>query len=280
MAASSGRFGAVAPEMPPGDFGHTPPAEQAANTPLPLYVDGGPDSVARVVVKYRSESSSSWKRIDLKKLEGGWGGLIPCGDVTTGTLRYYIQGLDESKTPVGSNGDAKHPYTVQIKDTISGDAPHLPGKSAPKSCSQSSDCPPDFPGCSKSGESAGENAEGGDENGGDKDGEEGCRGGAAEPKGSGRSKHFWVGRRRRARVHLGPLGQRRVRARSHLGAAQQQQQPVLHDPVGQRLPDSRSTRRSRCNALLHRGASLPRPVCARATRAGIRAGGSSPATCA
>jgi hypothetical protein len=166
---------------PTGDFGHTPPAEQATNTPLPLYVDGGPDSVARVVVKYRSESSSSWKRIDLKKLDTGWGGLIPCGDVTTGTLRYYIQGLDESKTPVGSNGDTKHPYTVQIKDSISGDAPHLPGKSAPKSCSQSSDCPPDFPGCSKSGESAGEN---GDENG-DEDKEE------AKP--SGPFKHWWVG---------------------------------------------------------------------------------------
>jgi hypothetical protein len=166
---------------PTGDFGHTAPTEQAANTPLPLYVDGGPDSVARVVVKYRSESSSSWKRIDLKKLDDGWGGLIPCGDVTTGTLRYYIQGLDESKTPVGSNGDAKHPYRVQIKDSISGDAPHLPGKAAPKSCSESSDCPPDFPGCSKSGDSAGDN---GDDNG-DEDKED------SKPKGP--FKHWWVG---------------------------------------------------------------------------------------
>ncbi len=178
---SSGGGEAGGGAAPTGDFGHTPPTEQAVNTPLPLFVDGGPDSVARVVVKYRSESSSSWKRIDLKKLDDGWGGLIPCGDVTTGTLRYYIQGLDESKTPVGSNGDAKHPYTVQIKDTISGDAPHLPGKDAPKSCSQSSDCPPDFPGCSKSGESAGEN---GDENGDEDKG---------ESKPSGPYKHWWLG---------------------------------------------------------------------------------------
>jgi len=166
---------------PTGDFGHTPPAEQATNTPLPIYVDGGPDSVARVVVKYRSESSSSWKRIDLKKLDSGWGGLIPCGDVTTGTLRYYIQGIDETKTPVGSNGDAKHPYTVQIKQTIAGDAPHLPGKAAPKSCSESSDCPPDFPGCSKSGDSAGDS---GDDNG-DED--------KPEAKPAGPYKKWWVG---------------------------------------------------------------------------------------
>jgi hypothetical protein len=166
---------------PTGDFGHTPPTEQAVNTPLPLYVDGGPDSVARVVVKYRPESSSNWKRIDLKKLDSGWGGLIPCADVTSGTLRYYIQGLDDTKTPIGSNGDAKHPYTVQIKDTISGDAPHLPGKAAPKSCSVSSDCPPDFPGCSKSGESAGDS---GDDNGDEE---------KPEAKASGSYKHFWVG---------------------------------------------------------------------------------------
>lgn len=177
--AGGGDSGGVAPT---GDFGHTPPAEQAFNTPLPIYVDGGPDSVARVVVKYRSEGSSSWKRIDLKKLDGGWGGLIPCGDVKVGTLRYYIQGLDDTKTPVGSNGDTKHPYTVQIKDSISGDAPHLPGKAPPKSCSESSDCPPDFPGCSKSGESAGEN---GDENGDDED--------KAESKPSGPFKRFWLG---------------------------------------------------------------------------------------
>jgi hypothetical protein len=166
---------------PTGDFAHTAPAEQAVNTPLALYVDGGPDSVVRVVVKYRSESSSSWKRIDLKKLDSGWGGLIPCGDVTSGTLRYYIQGLDDSKTPIGSNGDAKHPYTVQIKESISGDAPHLPGKAAPKSCSVSSDCPPDFPGCSKSGDSAGDS---GDDNG-DED--------KPEAKASGAYKRFWVG---------------------------------------------------------------------------------------
>ncbi len=169
---------------PTGDFGHSAPTEQAVNTPLPIYVDGGPDSVARVVVKYKPEGSSSWKRIDLKHLDGGWGGLIPCGDVKSGTLRYYVQGLDEAKTPVGSNGNAKHPYLVKIKDTISGDAPHLPGKDPPKSCSESSDCPPDFPGCSKSGDSAGDS--------GDDNGEGGGEGDEAE-KPKGPFKRWWAG---------------------------------------------------------------------------------------
>ena len=125
------------------------PTEQKVDTPLPIYVEGGGDSVVRVVVKYKAAGMTSWKRFDLKKVGDGWGGLVPCADVQSGTLRYYIQGLDDSKESVASNGDARHPYTVEIKDDISGDAPHLPGKAPPKSCHESSDCPPDFPGCSQ-----------------------------------------------------------------------------------------------------------------------------------
>jgi hypothetical protein len=72
---------------------------------------------------------------------------------------------------------------VPIKDEISGDAPHLPGMKAPKSCHESSDCPPDFPGCSKSGEAAGDN---GEDNGDKKDEE-----GGSKPSGSYRK--VWIG---------------------------------------------------------------------------------------
>ncbi|HEY8092112.1 MAG TPA: hypothetical protein VIF09_29830, partial [Polyangiaceae bacterium] len=83
---------------------------------------------------------------------------------------------------VATNGDSRHPYTVAIKDDISGEAPHLPGKAAPKSCHGSTDCPPDFPGCSKSGESAGSE---GDDNGDKSDDDSG--------KSSGPFKRIWVG---------------------------------------------------------------------------------------
>jgi hypothetical protein len=179
--AGGGGGGGGGGDQPGGDFTHTPAAEQKVDTPLPIYVEGGTEGVVRVVVKYKAPGMTSWKRFDLKKVGDGWGGLVPCADVTAGTLRYYIQGLDDSKESVASNGDARHPYTVAIKDDLSGDAPHLPGMKPPKSCHESSDCPPDFPGCSKSGDSAGDN---GDENG---------DAGKDDSKDSGPFKRVWIG---------------------------------------------------------------------------------------
>jgi hypothetical protein len=61
-------------------------------------------------------------------------------------MRYWIQGFDRTGEPVVASGDPKHPYYVPIRDKISGEPPHLPGKEPPKSCEES-DCPPGLPGC-------------------------------------------------------------------------------------------------------------------------------------
>jgi hypothetical protein len=122
-------------EQPSGDFAHTPAAEQKVNTPLPVYVEySGTTTIARVVVKYRGPKGSDWKRVDLKRVGGGWGGVIPCGDVARGAMRYWIQGFDDGGDPIASSGDPKHTYSVPIRDELTGEAPHLPGKTAPKTC--------------------------------------------------------------------------------------------------------------------------------------------------
>ena len=135
--------------QPTGDFAHSPAPEQKANTPLPIYVEysATETAVARVVVKYKGSAAGDWQRVDLKRVGGGWGGVIPCGDLARGTVRYWIQGFDEGGDPVASSGDPKHPYSVPIRDEIAGEAPHLPGKPAPKTCGEDADCPPGTPGC-------------------------------------------------------------------------------------------------------------------------------------
>lgn len=170
--------------QPTGDFAHSPAAEQRVNTPLPIYAEyAGGAGVARVVVKYRGSSGGDWKRVDLKRMGSGWGGLIPCGDVAKGTMRYWLQGFDDGGDPVASSGDPKRPYSVAIRDDISGEAPRLPGKPAPSACTEQPDrdCPPGLPGC----EERVAAAEG-----------EGGAAEAPEPKpsgGGGTYAHVWIG---------------------------------------------------------------------------------------
>jgi hypothetical protein len=175
--------------QPSGDFTHTPAIEQKANTPLPVYVEGGGNNVVRVILKYQGAGMTGWKRITLKRLGDGWGGVIPCADVTDGTMRYYIEGLDAANEPVANSGDSKHPFTVPIRDEIRGEAPHLPGKPPPRTCGGGgdNDCPPDFPGCSTGGESTGDN---GEEHGESKENE---GEGEGQQKGASRRARFWVG---------------------------------------------------------------------------------------
>jgi hypothetical protein len=85
-------------------------------------------------VKYKSGTLRSFRRAVLKPSGKGWGGYIPCADVTVGTVRYYIQGFDKDGELAASSGDPNRTFTVPIRETIGGEAPALPGQKAPKKC--------------------------------------------------------------------------------------------------------------------------------------------------
>ena len=151
-APAGGGTPAVPTGPPPaGDFAHTPPAEALVRTPLPVYADyTGGETLARVIVKYKGPGMTDWKPLDLKKSgDTGWGALIPCKDVTSGVMAYYIQGFNAANDPVATSGSRNKPFSVPVKNTIAGEPPSLPGQEAPKQCSEMSvtECPPDFPGC-------------------------------------------------------------------------------------------------------------------------------------
>ncbi|MEP7120887.1 MAG: hypothetical protein ABJE95_08260 [Byssovorax sp.] len=133
-----------------GDLVHTPPAEQATLTPVPLYVELPKGIVAaRVQAFYKPFGSPAWKSIELRRVGAGWGAEIPCLDVgsATGTLGYYLQAFDAEKNLLSWSGTRAVPDTVPIRSSIEGEAPHLPGEQAPLRCPDPGDCPPEFPGC-------------------------------------------------------------------------------------------------------------------------------------
>lgn len=187
-------------EQPIGDFVHDPAVEQKEDTPLPILVEySGTSKLAHVVVKYKGAQQREWTRVELKRVEGGatpaWEGAIPCADVARGTMRYWVQGFDRAGEPIAATGDPKHPYHVAIRDKITGEPPHLPGKEAPRSCEES-DCPPGLPGCK-----GGKGGKGGSEPaaGGEASGSAGAGEGAAATEGEGAEKppsrhsKLWIG---------------------------------------------------------------------------------------
>lgn len=172
--------------QPSGDFTHTPATEQAAKTPVPIYVEYEAKHLARVIVKYKGEGMSEFKRVELPHKGDGWGGYIPCDDVTVGTMRYYIQGFDEGGDPAATSGDPKHTFTVPIRDSISSEPPSLPGTKAPKTCTESG---------------GGEEGKGKLEEGADCEEDDACASGSckdgkcaagAAPE-AGAFEHWWVG---------------------------------------------------------------------------------------
>ncbi len=152
--------------QPSGEFVYTPPAEHAVHTPLAIYVECrvgsdkhagscdeyvylGTDKLARVVVKYRSSAMTDFKPLELQKMGNGYGGLVPCADVTPGTLRYYVQGYNEANDPIAASGSRSKPFTLPIKAQTTVPVASLPGQPPPERCADTSpvECPPDFPGC-------------------------------------------------------------------------------------------------------------------------------------
>jgi hypothetical protein len=140
-AAKHGAYG-TSYVPPSGDFEHTPAPEQKANTPLPVYAELPSGDIARARVKYKGAEMSDWARVEMKRMGKGWGALIPCGAVTAGKMRYFIQGLDSEGDVEVSSGDPKHSFEVPIRTEIASAAPHLPGRAAPQMCEENTPAEP------------------------------------------------------------------------------------------------------------------------------------------
>lgn len=135
-----------------GDFAHTPVAEQAIRTPLPIYAEyTGSEALTRVIARYRAPGMGEWKTLELKKIDKGWGAELACLDVQPGVISYYLQGFNSENDPVASGGDRNTPFKTEIKQSITGDKPHLPGQQPSNQCADTGDCPPGFPGCKGAG---------------------------------------------------------------------------------------------------------------------------------
>jgi hypothetical protein len=149
-AAAAAAAASPADKPTPGEIVHQPPAEQAVLTPVPIYVEL-PEGVAaeKVTLRYKPFGATAWKAVEMTRRKDGYGAEVPCLDVgsTTGDLEYYIVASDAGGDVAAFSGTRSTPHKVPIKNELSGEPPHLPGKPPSAQCQDVSDCPPGFPGC-------------------------------------------------------------------------------------------------------------------------------------
>src|ERR1041385_6911808 len=99
---------------------HTPPAEQAVATPVPIYVEFAAGvSASKVIVVYKPFGASDWQKLELRRLGTGYGGEIPCQAVgRTGDLWYYVRAVDSSGETIAESGSRKAPHKVPIQNEV------------------------------------------------------------------------------------------------------------------------------------------------------------------
>lgn len=121
---------------------HTAPAAQRVHTPVPLYVELAAESAGetrKVTGSYAGPGTDTFEPLTFRKIgERGFGAEVPCEDVLKeGELRYLITVLGEGSEVVATFGSKDEPLRVPLKPTISSEAPHWPGFSAPEQCKSS-----------------------------------------------------------------------------------------------------------------------------------------------
>lgn len=148
---------------------HTPIEEQLVNTPIPVYVEVHDDEwtakVKAVRLNYRGFGMVRFKEVEMPKLgDEGYGFEIDCKEVgmSPGKLDYYIVVVDEDGDAAAEIGTEASPHSIELQREIDYSPQPLPGKDIPAQCPMpevapptmaaegsvdSSDCPPDFPGC-------------------------------------------------------------------------------------------------------------------------------------
>lgn len=152
---SGGSVGGGGGRSAPGTIPHHPAAEQLTNTALPIFIEAPDDApIGNVYVYYKAPGMRDYRRLEMRRVAGGFGLELPCREVMAPQVQYYIVAFDRDGAPMGFAGSAEEPIVVPIVTSRTQPPPALPGAPPPEQCSDE-ECPPGMPGCHSGGGSAG-----------------------------------------------------------------------------------------------------------------------------
>jgi len=131
------------PMAGPGQIPHQPISEQLRQTALPIFIEAPEDAaVGNVYVYYKAHGMREFRRVQMRRMQGGFGVELPCADMYQGQAQYYVVAFGEDNTtPIGTAGTPDTPFSVNIVAERSLPPPALPGAPPPEQCVDS-ECPP------------------------------------------------------------------------------------------------------------------------------------------
>ena len=126
----------------PGNIPHRPISEQLTNTALPIFVEAPEDApVGEIFVYYKAPGMRDFRRLQMRRMDGGFGLELPCSEVMAPQVEYYIAAFDGDGDAMGTAGSPEQPFSVSIVSQRTLPPAALPGQIPPEQCSDA-ECPP------------------------------------------------------------------------------------------------------------------------------------------
>lgn len=134
-------------EEGPGGMHCTPDAmEIETRRPIPVECVTDQDA-AGVELRYKP-FGGDWKTLRMSKKGESFRVEIPCNETkTAGDLKVYARAKDAAGETIDNWGSKNKPINYTLGESVTGEPPAYAGETAPARCADSSECPPDFPGC-------------------------------------------------------------------------------------------------------------------------------------
>ena len=134
-------------EEGPGGMKCTPDAmEVQTRRPIPVECVSD-EEAASVELRYKP-FGGEWKTVKMTKKGETFRGTIPCIDTkSAGDLKVYARAKDAAGETTDNWGSKNKPINYTMGESVTGEPPAFSGETAPDRCPDSSECPPDFPGC-------------------------------------------------------------------------------------------------------------------------------------
>jgi hypothetical protein len=114
------------------------------------------EEAASVELRYKP-FGGDWKTVKMTKKGESFRGEIPCVDTkSAGDLKVYARAKDAAGETTDNWGSKNKPINYTLGESVTGEPPAFTGEAAPERCPDSSECPPDFPGCGGGGAKRGD----------------------------------------------------------------------------------------------------------------------------